>query len=137
MNKQRIQKIIDFLETLKPDQFSLDVIVKESKNACGTICCIYGWFPRIFPEEFSWSIDAKVAYDVYQIGHGQANFQIVGDYLDISWAHASELFDVQYGSDDYDYEDSFARWLSQWSLNEEATPQEAADRLKDYMQCFG
>ena len=54
--KEKFEKIIAFLETLDEQQFNYEVYVTDfdKETNCGTVCCVGGWFPRIFPEDFQW-----------------------------------------------------------------------------------
>lgn len=54
--KEKFKKIIDFLGKLKSSQFNYRAFVQEfdEKNKCGTVCCVAGWFPAIFPKNFKW-----------------------------------------------------------------------------------
>ena len=54
MNKVRLLKLADFLETVPENQFDMNVWVhlgnKTSLGDCGTAGCALGWATKIFPE---------------------------------------------------------------------------------------
>ena len=55
--------ILNKVKTLKEEEFTFSTFVKESKNGCGTICCVAGWFPKWFPNSpFRWSKDGPLTY---------------------------------------------------------------------------
>lgn len=61
MNKDRLLKLVDFLNNLDEDKFDFEEIVGDYNNElnCGTLCCAIGWLPRVFPNLVEWSNDAS------------------------------------------------------------------------------
>lgn len=55
---QNLQIILDkFKEMIKPEEFDFGSFVEkfDYNNNCGTVCCVAGWFPRMFPNSgFVW-----------------------------------------------------------------------------------
>lgn len=56
IHKERLQKLITFLETLNPARFDFGVVMNE----CGTIGCAMGWTPQVFPEIVEWTEDRNL-----------------------------------------------------------------------------
>lgn len=69
MNEKRIKKVIAFLNKLPDKHFNLALVVdhatdvedletiaktKKENPDCGTTACLFGWFPGIFPLDYSW-----------------------------------------------------------------------------------
>lgn len=54
LRKDRLLKLAEFLDTLKPEKFNFNDIVSESKDSCGTVCCAVGWCPTVFPRSWAW-----------------------------------------------------------------------------------
>lgn len=56
-----LKLILDkFKETIKPDQFNFSTYVAygQPELNCGTVCCILGWFPLLFPNSgITWKKD--------------------------------------------------------------------------------
>lgn len=55
---QRLTLLRDrFVENIPDAQFKYDKYVTkyDAKHGCGTICCIVGWLPEIFPTIFKWA----------------------------------------------------------------------------------
>ena len=57
MNKERLLKLVEFLNGLDPSefQFSSTIDSVDEKNECGTVCCAMGWTPRVFPDLVEWA----------------------------------------------------------------------------------
>lgn len=57
----RLLKLCAFLDTLPPEKFHYRCVVKEArrhrKHICGTVCCAWGWTPRVFPKLVKWDDD--------------------------------------------------------------------------------
>lgn len=55
--QERRDKLLDFMRNLPAEKFKIDSVVLEiNKNQCGTVCCVEGWLPAVFPGSFKWSI---------------------------------------------------------------------------------
>lgn len=56
IGNKRLLKVATFLRTLKPKQFYFGKFVHsfDVKKECGTVCCAYGWLPKIFPRSWEW-----------------------------------------------------------------------------------
>lgn len=53
--RQRFEKLIQFLDQLSPEKFNFGMVVEDwDAKDCGTICCAIGWTPAIFPELVQW-----------------------------------------------------------------------------------
>lgn len=73
MNTERIVKVINFLNDLPPEHFSLATVTTDASKEtlqqiantktripyCGTTACLFGWFPGIFPEDYEWATPAR------------------------------------------------------------------------------
>jgi hypothetical protein len=53
---QRLTVLRDRFAFVPEEQFRYDLYVSryDAKDKCGTICCIAGWLPAIFPTVFKW-----------------------------------------------------------------------------------
>ena len=58
MNKTKLLKLADFLESLTKKQFNFSQVVEKYDKATkgGTICCAIGWMPAVFPKEVQWNV---------------------------------------------------------------------------------
>ena len=59
LGKERLEKLIGFIENLPDEKFEFDEWVTgfDTKNGCGTVCCAFGWTPSVFPESWEWRHD--------------------------------------------------------------------------------
>lgn len=76
----RLTKVVEFLEKLPDHHFKLSALVlvdprvgfyegcmslkaiaegREMMPQCGTVACVAGWLPAIFPNEFKWEINGR------------------------------------------------------------------------------
>lgn len=65
MKIDELERIITFLERVHPDNFDLSILVgtgsilekvkTQPEVSCGSVGCIVGHFPNIFPEEYEWN----------------------------------------------------------------------------------
>lgn len=48
---ENLEKILERVKTLKPEQFNFESYVTEfdEEKGCGTVCCIAGYLPQWFP----------------------------------------------------------------------------------------
>lgn len=103
MNKERLLKMADFLETLPPHKFDFaDYVHIGSKfpaealaapeEHCGTTACAVGWLPAMFPEDFKWSETGNrmSLVEVVPLDSPSFSERAIRVFLDIS-------------SDDYDF----------------------------------
>jgi hypothetical protein len=93
MTKQeKFAKIIEFLKGLKPEQFRYDDIVAEydKSNNCGTVCCVLGWFPAIFPTNYSWA-NSEFG-DWMRVVNTVFPTEMLESFLDIPSTHETALF---------------------------------------------
>ena len=57
MNKERLNKVAEFLDQLDESEFSYGELVKSwsgGSHPCGSVCCALGWFPKIVPNDWIW-----------------------------------------------------------------------------------
>ena len=70
MNKENVLlEIKEFREAfnkIKPEEFYFGSFVKEFdlQHNCGTVCCLWGWIPKIAPEI---AVRYKIYYDQYRL----------------------------------------------------------------------
>ena len=94
MNKIRLAKLADFLETVPEDKFNMDVWAylgnKTSLGDCGTAGCALGWATKIFPEltiNFSFSNPYP---DLYF--EGFRNYSALELFFDLDFELSRDLF---------------------------------------------
>lgn len=95
--KEKFEKIIAFLETIYESQFNYQVYVTafDECTDCGTVCCVGGWFPKIFPEDFEWVLSlAKNRLYVEMIGQpfSDSTSDSIQEFLEISQFIYEALF---------------------------------------------
>lgn len=65
---ERLRKLSRFLKTLPPDKFDIAKWVSVSDiqkhERCGTVCCAWGWAPKLWPGLVKWRFDASGRADV-------------------------------------------------------------------------
>lgn len=102
MNKTRLLKLADFLETkVKREWFDMDKFIdigfKEKK--CGTKACAAGWMPSCFPRS-GLEIDGWVVNLIYTTkGKRYTNTQAVKQFFEINEDQVDDLF--MHGSANY------------------------------------
>jgi hypothetical protein len=47
---QRLENTIEKLKQLPPENFNYSLWITDSKEDCGTVCCVGGWYPKWFPQ---------------------------------------------------------------------------------------
>ena len=64
MNKQRLRKLADFIEQLKPRKLDMTEIAVEDEDTgkmnpykCKSVACAMGWTPFIFPTLIKYEVD--------------------------------------------------------------------------------
>ena len=74
MNKERLNKLADFLDGLDSDKFDYSNVVTKFDSeqscgtvSCGTVCCAMGWTPLVFPELVHWS--TKGDFGITELRH--------------------------------------------------------------------
>jgi len=112
MNKKRLLKLADFLDSLSKQKFDFGCVanqygkpmkeaLKAGKHACGTVACAIGWTPAVFPRlvkwvnEWTYGDDIKNATELtVQVKESGANSYIrVGEELfDLTWYESYNLF---------------------------------------------
>ena len=78
MNKEKaiahIKEVLEFSKELKSNQFDFSTYVTEAHNECGTVCCMLGWYPKWYPNDFKWKKDGwqnsgwaiNITYDAHR-----------------------------------------------------------------------
>lgn len=94
MNKKRLLKLADFLETIKPKVFNMDSWYNESP--CGTTACAFGWacsipsFKRAGLKMRKLSNGFTVYADV--VFNDEYNLNAASSFFDITVDEAEFLF---------------------------------------------
>lgn len=57
---RRLLKLAKFLRKLPREKFDYSVLVKQTENGCGTVCCAVGWMPAVDPRNWKWVADGTV-----------------------------------------------------------------------------
>lgn len=52
----RLLKIVDFHKALPDANFDFSTVVSKHENGCGTVCCVIGNLPKIFPNDFKYNL---------------------------------------------------------------------------------
>lgn len=146
MNKERLLKLADFLDTLEESKFDFSKVVSKHDNECGTVCCAMGWTPHVFPEEVEW--DPFRRYSGVSWGvttntdpDGYENYISVAMKLfDISEEHAEGLFTPRgqhYLRKEFTSEQDglnpFEKQIFP-DLNGESKPQYVAQLIRNYVE---
>lgn len=121
--KEKVQLVLDkFKKNIKPKQFAFSQYVSEFdyENICGTVCCIAGWFPKLFPNSgFKWDEE----YESIIHDSGKNIIDSLSNLLDINLRLVEYLFIGSYDIHDdapqlneySSYEEVVAAW--QWVLD--------------------
>lgn len=78
MNKENLLKLADFLDTVKPEAFDIELYSNGDREAidpaaiCGTVACALGWGPMVIPPtkddfllfEFHWPAYCRRAFGI-------------------------------------------------------------------------
>lgn len=109
IGKRRMGRMITFLEKLPTKRFDLCQVRVEKK--CGTVACVVGWAPTVFPTLFK-----KQGWDLEE-----------QDYADIG----AQIFQIP----ESDADDLFTpnREIADMFLSNKATPKQVARRMRKYM----
>lgn len=145
VNITNYNKMLEFLKTLDKDKFSFHKVVDKYENGCGTVCCVVGWFPKIFPDLVEWTATPSKFNDVlmYYIKpkniNKELNFdEIASPILNIDDGICGYLFTpnrqdllttMSIVDDEYKYltpkaTDEDIEYLRDITLDEDATPLE-------------
>lgn len=84
IERERLEKTIDFLKILNPRKFDFgDVISKwDREKKCGSVCCVIGWVPAIFPRLVKWSGSLETSSQFKIKGkRGPQSYGEVGSFL--------------------------------------------------------
>lgn len=84
MQKLKLLKLADHLESLPRKKFNIEYWCKEDSH-CGTVACAFGWCPVIFPRS-----GLKMIKEHGEIQYTNKNGQFYGARA------ASEFFDIYY-----------------------------------------
>jgi len=78
LQKQRLEKLCVFLDTLKPKNFNITewVTSHDNDHPCKTVACAIGWCPKVFPRsKWKWSeVFNEVAFDGEDPTEGMVDF---------------------------------------------------------------
>lgn len=89
----------EFKEQISPEQFGFKRFVTEwdEENNCGTVCCIAGWFPKLFPNSgFYWEKDDQNLHTETGLSVERHLIELLGlttEEIDYLFYGASEYFD--------------------------------------------
>lgn len=84
MNVENMRKVIDYLSKIDDNQF--DMNQWEKKNECGTVRCVVGYLPVIFPEKAPDFINhSLIAVSKYR--YNSMSEEILGDFDFDTWAY--------------------------------------------------
>ena len=137
MNKERLIKLADFLDTLKPVQFNFRYVWEN--GPCGSVGCAMGWAPNVFPEILERS---KFGNFVFKEDKKEEYIYSIDDYT--YSAAAERLFDISH-NEGYMLFTPFEELLEEryvttsglpWGGSPErnATPQEVANSIRDFVK---
>lgn len=99
MNAGRFKKIIDFVKEIPEEHFDMSEILQNIKNHpwsdlenhCGSVGCVVGWLPKIFPNHYEY-ISYGGNWIVCSINSGGA-FSSLEHFLDINELQTQQMFD--------------------------------------------
>lgn len=122
ISKTRLLKMADFLDTLTEDQFRFTIVRGECK--CGTVGCISGWMPSVFPQFVQWhEEDRSFTVNGSHAPYGEGEFDLAFmDVFGVSEEDA-EALTRPYRQDD----------IGLPPLGSDAKPHQAASMLRAYV----
>lgn len=89
--KQKWEALIAFIDQLREEQFKYSFFVSEMRHGCGTVCCIAGWFPKIFPKDWEWNRNMSINR-CDDISIDPQVLESLVEYMEISEEDAGALF---------------------------------------------
>lgn len=95
MNKRRLLKLAEFLETKVPrEHFNMAVIAKGKcdLSTCGSAGCAIGWLPACFPKSDLKLVDIDGMIWLRSEGIEGTDFSVAAEFLSIDKDSASFLF---------------------------------------------
>jgi hypothetical protein len=93
--REKFLAIIEFLEKLDESQFDYgDFVSKTDDNGCGTVCCVAGWFPAIFPNDFKW--ESKVFTGIIETNgnYSRTDFLEIDGSFDLALFFGEEFYQI-------------------------------------------
>ncbi len=134
MNKDKLNKLADFLDNLEDSKFYFGSVVEdwvgfEKDYVCGSVCCAIGWTPKLFPDEVKWAPGAvdNLSYE----GNSDLDYSDVAARLfNIAVSDADTLFSPNRTPHDPE------GWI-EWGirvLDEAATPKEVAENIRYFIE---
>jgi hypothetical protein len=94
MNKQRLEKLAAFLDTLPAKKFRYDVIVRTTETTpsldCGTIACAMGWLPVVFPRSWKWE---KNVFNDWELNRKTKNNYLLSS-CDFTLTNVAKWFNI-------------------------------------------
>ncbi len=132
---ERLLRLAVFLRTLDPKRFQFHEFVGKNWKgdpllSCGTSACAIGWCPTVFPEV------TMTKGDYWKCG-GIPDFKVQGieksvcfDFRTNGQAALREFFGIN--AEEYDY--LFIPGSSEEALAEDATADEVADRICNFVE---
>ena len=129
MNKQRMLKLADFLETLPTKKFDFSMIRDHDKDVqyippakCGAVGCAIGWMPTVFPRLCGDWVASKTK-NGYTVRDG-VWFDDAAEVLDIDYSDCTALFTP--GGEVYGLR----------NLGENTTPKAVARRIRQFVEKY-
>lgn len=119
---KNLKIILDkFKQEVSKDQFRFSHMVTEfdTENNCGTICCIVGWFPKLFPNSgFIWVKDGNSIYHTIQTLNGGS---IKGNLMDLIGTSSSCLINYLFYGKNYQYPNFTTKYKDRPKLSIDST----------------
>lgn len=145
MNRERLLKLADYLDTVPSEQFDFRKIIKESDTApiriipgteltCGYICCALGGMPFVWPDNFeiSYKLIGNKPYrlDVQRKGVPNTNRETVFDHAIVWFDLPKEIVDFLFVPCEYLWGDYWVESFPLLPLSGSASPVELAERIR-------
>lgn len=136
LHKNRLLKLAEFLDKLPKEKFDFSSVISKNEGKCGTICCAVGWLPTVFPRSWMWDFVAgdETHINVFRkVPNGEDTKSSHHWHCDF-WVDVSKFF----GMTEKEVEQLFfpemdRPWDPDFMLGEEATANEVADSIRDYI----
>lgn len=127
IERERMEKLIAFLDVLEPEKFNFDYTVRDwTPSHCGAVCCAMGWTPKIFPNEVAWT-QSGVAMNTPRTDHhrGIGYDEVASELFGLSYLMAEDLFSPLGQSEIH---------ADLAHMGFDATPQDVAAMLRKFLE---